>query len=46
MAVDSKKETMDSKLKLPKKLSEVTSKLTGAFSSKLFPSNKKVDQTP
>jgi len=45
MAEDNKKETIDSKLKQPKKISEVTSKLAGALSSKLFPPSKKSDST-
>ena len=46
MAVDNKKENTDSKLKQPKKLSEVTNKLASAFSSKLLVQSKKVESTP
>lgn len=46
MAADGKKDITDSKLKQSKKLSEVTSKLAGVFSSKLLPQTKKVESTP
>jgi len=43
MIADTKKDMTNSNLKQPKKLSEVTSKLTGALSSKLLQQSKKVE---